>query len=76
MDEINVSLPMGFELFSPIVLHIQIWASCDPTLEWCQKEVLGMVHNITIFKNWSQKSVTNLEKAIVIEFDLFITVGI
>ena len=67
---------MGFELSSPIALDIQIWASCDPTLELRQKEVLRIIHNIIIFKNWSQKSVTNLEKAIVIEFDLFITVGI
>ena len=35
-----------------------------------------MDYNITILKNWSQKWITNLEKTIVIEFDLFITVEI
>ena len=40
--------------FSPIVIDIQIWASFDPTLERRQNKGLGMGHNITILKNWSQ----------------------
>ena len=35
-----------------------------------------MGHKITVLRNWSQKGITNLEKTVVIEFDLFITVGI
>ena len=35
-----------------------------------------MGHEITVLRNWSQKGITNLEKTVVIEFDLFITVGI
>ena len=66
---------MGFDLFSPIVLDIQIWASFDPILEWRQNEEFGMSDNITIVKSWSQKWNTNIEQIVVIEFDLFITVG-
>ena len=66
---------MGFDLFSTIVLDIQIWASFDPILEWRQNEELGMSDNITIVKSWSQKWNTNIEQIVVIEFDLFITVG-
>ena len=75
---LNVSLPMSFDLISPIVLDIiQIWASFDPILEYIrQNERLGMGHNITALKNWSQKWITNPEKIIVIEFDLSISVGI
>ena len=48
---------MSFNLISPIVLDIiQIWASFDPILEYIrQNERLGMGHNITALKNWSQK---------------------
>ena len=67
---------MGFDIFSPIVLDIQIWASFDPNLEWRQNVRLGMSHGITILKNWSPKWIANLQKTILIEFDLFITVGI
>ena len=35
-----------------------------------------MGHKTTILRSWSQKGITNLEKTAVIEFDLFITVGI
>ena len=35
---------------------------------------LGMGHNISVLKNWSQKGVADLEKTTVIEFDVFITV--
>ena len=54
---LNVSLPMSFDLISPIVLDIiQIWASFDPILEYIrQNERLGMGHNITALKNWYQK---------------------
>ena len=65
---------MGFDLLTPIVLDIQIWASFDPILEWHQNKELGMGHNITIIKNWSEKWIANLKETIVIEFDLFITV--
>ena len=37
---------MGFDLFSPIVLDIQIWISFDPILDWRQNKGLGMGHNI------------------------------
>ena len=67
---------MGFDLFSPKVLDIQIWASFDSILEWRQNAGLRMGHNITILKNWSQKWINNPEKTTVIAFDLFIPVGI
>ena len=41
---------MGFDLFSPIALDIQIWASFDPVLEWRQNEGLGKGDNIKISK--------------------------
>ena len=35
---LNVSLPMSFDLISPIVLDIiQIWASFDPILEYIRQ---------------------------------------
>ena len=39
---------MSFDLFSPIVLDIQIWVSFDPILEWCQNEGLGMGHKTIV----------------------------
>ena len=62
---------MGFDLFSPIVLDIQIWTSFDPILEWRPYSGLGIGHNMTIKKNWSQKWTTNLEKTTVIEFEIW-----
>ena len=47
IPRLNVSLPMGFDLFLPIALDIQVWASVGSTLEWCQNKGLGMGHNIT-----------------------------
>ena len=44
------------------VLTLQIWASFDPVLEWDQTEGLWMSHNMTVWKNWSVKWITNLEK--------------
>ena len=38
----------------PAVLDIQTWAYFDPILEQRQNEGLGMDHNITILKHWSQ----------------------
>ena len=35
--------------------YLQIWTSFDPILEQLQNEGLGMGHNITMLKNWSQK---------------------
>ena len=71
---------MGFDVSLLVVLDVQIWASFDPILEWRENEGLGMGHNyhnftiitiITISKNWSHKWITNLEKNMIIEFDLF-----
>ena len=42
-----------------------------PILEWCQNEWLRMGHNITVLKNRSHKWIANLEKTIVIEFNIF-----
>ena len=42
---------MGFELSSPIVLGIQIWASFVSILELRQNKKLGIGHYITILKN-------------------------
>ena len=67
---------MDFDLFSPTALDIEIWVCFDPILEWRQNEGLGMSQNNAVLKNWSQKWVTNLDKTIVIEFDLFITFGV
>ena len=76
---------MGFDVSLLVVLDVQIWASFDPILEWRENEGLGMGHNyhnftiitiITISKNWSHKWITNLEKNMIIEFDLFNTFGI
>ena len=41
---------MGYDIFSTIVLDIQIWVSFDPILEWRQNEELGMGHKITVLK--------------------------
>ena len=41
---------MGYDLFSPIVLDIQIWASFEPILEWRQNEGLGIGRNISFEK--------------------------
>ena len=46
---------MGFDLFSPIVLDIQTWASFDLLVELHLNEGLGMGHTVTISKSWSQK---------------------
>ena len=66
---------MGFDFLSAVVLDIQTWAFFHPILESCQNEGLGMSHDITVLKNWSQKWITNLKKTIVFEFDLFSTIG-
>ena len=41
---------MGYDIFSPIVLDIQIWVSFDPILEWRQNKELGRGHNIAVLK--------------------------
>ena len=41
---------MGYDIFSPVVLDIQIWVSFDPILKWRQNEELGIGHNITVLK--------------------------
>ena len=66
---------MGYDIFSPIVLDIQIWVSFGPILEWRQNEELGMGYNITVLKTGLKNELIT-PKNIVIEFDLFITVGI
>ena len=62
-------------LFTQIVLDIQIWVSFELILEWHQNEGLGMDHNIINLNVWSSKWITDLKKT-VIQFDLFVTVGI
>ena len=52
---LNVSLPMGFDVFSPTVLDIQIWAYFDLILEKGQ--------GLTILKKCFQKLIINLKKA-------------
>ena len=60
----NVSLPMDFDFFSPIVPYMQIWACFGLILEWPQNEGLGMGHNITVLKNWSQKWIASVKKSL------------
>ena len=55
---------MHFDFFSPIVPYIQIWACFDLILEWPQNEGLGMGHNITVLKNWSQKWIASVKKSL------------
>ena len=49
---------MAYDLFSRIVLDIQIWVSFDPILEWRQNMGFEMDHDIITLKNWSQKWIT------------------
>ena len=37
-----------------MVVDVQIWTSFDPILEWLPNKGLGMGHNITVSKKWSQ----------------------
>ena len=37
---------MGFDIFSSIVLDIQVLVSFDTILEWCHNEELGMGRNL------------------------------
>ena len=41
---------MGYDIFSPIEVDIQIWVSFGPILEWRQNKELGMDHDITVLK--------------------------
>ena len=69
-----LGLTLIMTLFTQIVLDIQIWVSFELILEWHQNGGLGMDHIINL-NVWSSKWITNLKKT-VIQFDLFITVGI
>ena len=42
---------MCYDIFSPIVLDIQIWVSFGPILEWRQNKELWMDHNIIVLKS-------------------------
>ena len=57
-----ISLPIGYDIFSPIVLDIQIWVSFGPILEWRQEEELGMGHNITVSKTGLKNEMITPEK--------------
>ena len=59
---------MGFEVFSPVVLDIQIWAYFDLILEKRQAS--------QFWKSVFKSELLTSKKPIPIEFDLFITVGI
>ena len=69
---LNVSLPMGFWPFSTRYGNLGLF---DPILEWRLNEGLEMGHNITIYKNGLENELLTSKKT-VIEFHLFITVGI
>ena len=53
---------MSYDIFSPIVLDIQIWVSFDSILEWRQNEELGMGHNITVLKTGLKNELITLKK--------------
>ena len=49
---------MAYDLFSRIVLDIQIWVFFDPSLEWRQNMGFEMDYDIITLENWSQKWIT------------------
>ena len=63
---------MGFWPFSTRYGNLGLF---DPILEWRLNEGLEMGHNITIYKNGLENELLTSKKT-VIEFHLFITVGI